>query len=537
MPETTRTPVFTRYELLDELGSGGMGAVYKARQKYVGRLVAFKVLPPALRNDAEALQRFEREAAALGRLKHPNVVTVFDAGVESGFPYLAMEFVEGKNLREVLQERGPLPVEEVCKLGIEMAEALDHVQSRGLVHRDLKPSNIILDPQGRSMLTDFGIAFTSTLPRITQGAMGTPEFMSPEQADGKTLDIRSDLYSLGVVLYECLAGRMPFQREGDSLTSLSKLLHEVLHAPPPPLHEQRPDVPAWLTEAIAKCMAKDPDDRFQTGAELADALCRAAGQHHKTPVPASLSEEAPPLQDEHASPPPEPAPTETPAVASTPPTDDVLEPQAPVESSSNHAPPVQPKAPDTTRTKRRQRRRPKAVKKKMHIQTTAPAPLQQESPLPKPAKTKPTATRTDKKAGRPRARIAFRLWLLLGLVPVLMILYEDFGAISLPEAFHTFHVLSLTPALTGAIVTFLAGSKQKSRVWRGLILGTFLGVLFTAALSIIMLEMEFGLGDFSDPSLYSDEALGASFLGVLIAVFSSVVTAIILGIKFRFSSR
>jgi serine/threonine protein kinase len=232
MPETVRTPIFTRYELIDELGSGGMGAVYKARQKFVGRLVAFKVLPPALRHDAEALQRFEREASALGRLIHPNVVTVFDAGIEGGFPYLAMEYVEGPNLRKVLQDQGRLPIDDVVRLGMEIGEALDHVQSRGLVHRDVKPSNILVKPDGAFVLTDFGIAFAATLPRITQGAMGTPEFMSPEQADGQPLDIRSDLYSLGVVLYECLAGAVPFRLDGESLTSLSHLLHQILHFSP-----------------------------------------------------------------------------------------------------------------------------------------------------------------------------------------------------------------------------------------------------------------------------------------------------------------
>ena len=272
MPETIRTPIFTRYELLEEIGSGGMGAVYKARQKYVGRLVAFKVLPPALRNDAEALQRFEREAGALGRLNHPNVVGVFDAGVEGGFPYLAMEYIEGKNLRQVLQERGRLSVEAVVRLGLEMADALDHIQRQGLVHRDIKPSNIILNPDGKAMLTDFGITFAATLPRMTQGTMGTPEFMSPEQADGQTLDIRSDLYSLGVVLYECLTGALPFQRQGDSLTSLSQLLNQVLREKPPRLQDRRPDAPASLAEAVHRCMEKNPQDRFQTGAALAEVL-------------------------------------------------------------------------------------------------------------------------------------------------------------------------------------------------------------------------------------------------------------------------
>ncbi len=234
MSETTRTPVFSRYELIEELGEGAFGAVYKARHRVMKRLVALKVLPPALRKDAETRERFEREAEALARLHHPHVVQIYDADIEQSFPYLAMEFVEGRDLRKVLQERKRLSVDEVIQLGTEMAQALDHVHSQGIVHRDVKPSNIMMGPDGHAKLTDFGIAFAATLPRITQGILGTPEFMSPEQVDGVTVDGRSDLYSLGVLLYECLTGTVPFQREGEGLTAMYALLKRIQEEAVPP---------------------------------------------------------------------------------------------------------------------------------------------------------------------------------------------------------------------------------------------------------------------------------------------------------------
>ena len=524
MHETIRTPVFTRYELLEELGQGGMGAVYKARQKYVGRMVAFKVLPPALRNDAEALQRFEREASALGRLQHPNVVGVFDAGVEGGFPYLAMEYIEGKNLRQVLQEKGRLSVEAVARLGLEMADALDHIQQQGLVHRDVKPSNIILEPSGKAKLTDFGIAFAATLPRITQGAMGTPEFMSPEQADGKTLDIRSDLYSLGVVLYECLTGAVPFQRDGDSLTSLSQLLNKVLGEAAPRLQDRRPDAPAWLAEAVHRCMEKNPDDRFQTGAALAGVLRANTGQEAAAPPvappptptlpepppapePPPVAQETPPPKSE--TPAPQPAPPR-PAAQKMP----VQEParEAPSQESTGsfayHADPVEiPDAP------------PSAL----------PVPAKE----PKPAK---PAKKARKKTKKPRARTAAKVWFFIGLFTFVLFILQ-FGPFSLGIGTIIFNVLCLTPVLTGALATLFSKSKKKKNdIVKGLLLGCITGLVFSfmITLAIVRLVLNMTIEDFF---LLDEVLLRFIYLGSIAAtVISGVLTSLFLGIRSLFSS-
>ncbi len=272
MAETIRTPVFSRYDVREKIGSGSMGAVYKALDRRLDRWVALKVLPPGLREHGESVERFKREARVLARLKHPGVASVYDANVESDFPYVVMEFVEGENLEEGLRRHGPMPVEEVVRLGVEMAEALAHIHSHRVVHRDVKTANIIIGPEGRAVLADFGIAFVASLPRLSQGTLGTPEYMSPEQADGRPVDGRSDLYSVGVVLYECLAGEVPFQREGESLSGLTDLLQRILACPPPSLRALRPDVPAWLAGVIERCLAKDPEERFTRAADLAAAL-------------------------------------------------------------------------------------------------------------------------------------------------------------------------------------------------------------------------------------------------------------------------
>ncbi|HMB92814.1 MAG TPA: protein kinase [Rhodothermales bacterium] len=511
--------MFSRYEILEELGHGGMGTVYKARQKFVGRLVAFKVLPPAMRQDAEALTRFEREAAALGRLKHPHLVSVFDAGVEGGFPYLAMEFVEGKNLREVLQERGPLPVAEVQRLGMELADALDHVQAQGLVHRDVKPSNILIDDAGRAVLTDFGIAFAATLPRITQGAMGTPEFMSPEQADGKPLDIRSDLYSLGIVFYECLTGRVPFERRGDSLTALSTLLHKILHEPPTLLPED--EIPAWMTGIVQRCLQKDPADRFQTGTDLVAAL-RAEATTEQAPV-VSL---------------PKPVTITPPSV------------------SNGHAPvsvPVEVTAPPTPEKSKPEKSWFKHRKKKTSTSSQKPAQPVVERPTPPAAQSTPLREdpvqeklvkhrekkaklkREAKRLKRPKAGTAFKVWLLMGLIMVAAILSQDDSMIPLAYGLLMLNFFSLTPAVTGTLVSLLSVSKEKSRIWRGIFVGGLLGMLCSWAFSAGLLAGAEYLG--YSTSLHEENQLFSFLylLGLASAGTSALITGLVLGIKFMFS--
>ncbi len=272
MAETIRTPVFQRYEVKEKIGSGGMGTVYRARDVNLDRWVALKVLPPGLQDQDEALERFRREARALARLKHPHVAAVYDAHVEHGFPYLVMEFIEGETLEQRLQRRGRLSVAEVVRLGIELADALEHIHSHRIVHRDVKTANVILGPDGRAVLADFGIALVATLPRISHGGMGTPEYMSPEQAEGRDLDGRSDLYSLGVVLYECLTGTVPFQRAGASLADLTALMQHIVATPMPDPREVATEIPDGLVEILTRCTAKRPEDRFPSGRALAEAL-------------------------------------------------------------------------------------------------------------------------------------------------------------------------------------------------------------------------------------------------------------------------
>jgi len=285
MSETTRTPLFSRYEVFDRLGAGGWGVVYRARHKLMGRRIALKVLPPDFRQDTESLERFKREAAALARLDHPHIARIYDADVEQNVPYLAMELIDGEDLHKTLAARQRLSVADTIRLGTEMADALDHVHRAGLVHRDVKPSNIIIRSTGEAVLTDFGIAFAASLPRITREMPGTPEYMSPEQVEGRTVDGRSDVYSLGVVLYECLTGTVPFQRKGDSLTGLNALVQQILSGEALTLHTLRPEVPVWLAEVVGRCLAKKPEDRFPYSRALAEALHQGA-----TPEPPEPSE-------------------------------------------------------------------------------------------------------------------------------------------------------------------------------------------------------------------------------------------------------
>ncbi|MEM1126661.1 MAG: serine/threonine-protein kinase [Bacteroidota bacterium] len=272
MPQTLRTPVFHRYEVRLRIGSGGMGTVYRAYDREGERPVALKVLPPGLQDDPEAMERFRREAAALGRVRHPGVAEVFEASVAQGFPYLAMAFVAGPTLEDRLRTDGLLPISEAIQLAQQVAEALDAIHAAGIVHRDIKTSNIVLGRDGQAVLVDFGIAYRESLPRLSHGAVGTPEYMSPEQADGAPLDGRSDLYSLGVVLFECLTGQVPFPRQGESVAEVLDLLDRVQTGPVASARAQRPEVPVWLDRLVARCLAKRPEDRYATGQALVHAL-------------------------------------------------------------------------------------------------------------------------------------------------------------------------------------------------------------------------------------------------------------------------
>jgi serine/threonine protein kinase len=277
-----------RYHLLGPLGSGGMGTVYKARHRRMDRVVALKVIHPRLLRNPEAVERFHREAKAAARLTHPNIVAAHDADQAGGCHFLVMEFVEGQSLAAAVAGRGPLGVAEACGYARQAAAGLQHAFENGMVHRDIKPQNLMLTPQGRVKVLDFGLAHvvgdpdpvapahpgdtSEAIPAagLTRAStvLGTPDYMAPEQvADPRRVDIRTDVYALGCTLYYLLAGRPPFPwgTPADKLAA-----HRGQE--PPSLTAVRPDVPPGLAIVVGRMLAKDPADRFQTPAEVADAL-------------------------------------------------------------------------------------------------------------------------------------------------------------------------------------------------------------------------------------------------------------------------
>jgi len=262
-----------KYEIQAELGRGGMGAVYRGYDEMLDRSVAVKVLAPHLVWEKEFVERFVREARAAAKLKHPNIVTIHDVGQEGGWYYFVMEYLEGRTLTDLIQDRGPMGVEEALRVLRPLADALDYAHHRGLVHRDVKPGNVIVDPAGPVTLTDFGIVRAAQETRLTATGtiVGTPEYMSPEQAKGLAVGAHSDQYSLAVVAYEMLSGQVPFEAE-----STLALLHKIAYDPPPPLHQARPDLPVEMEQVLVKALAKEPGDRYATVSAFVDALERAS---------------------------------------------------------------------------------------------------------------------------------------------------------------------------------------------------------------------------------------------------------------------
>jgi serine/threonine protein kinase len=259
------------YQIVQELGRGGMAVVYKAWQPSLERFVALKVLPEYFQHDPEFLARFDREAKAAARLSHPNIIIIHDTGTVDGVHYIAMEYVEGGSLRDRLAS-GPLSLKETQSILAQVASALDYAHDRGLIHRDIKPANILFTSDGRPKVSDFGIARASDATHLTRTGvlMGTPEYMAPEQAEGRPVDHRTDLYALGVLLYEMLTGRAPFQG-----TTPHATLHAVIYEPPPPPHQIMPGLSPAVEAVVLKAIAKQPEKRFQLGADMASALARA----------------------------------------------------------------------------------------------------------------------------------------------------------------------------------------------------------------------------------------------------------------------
>ncbi|MFC7442389.1 Stk1 family PASTA domain-containing Ser/Thr kinase [Laceyella putida] len=261
-----------RYEIVSRVGGGGMAVVYKAKDLLLHRYVAIKVLSEALSNDSEFIRRFSREAQAAASLSHPNVVNVYDVGKDGYTHYIVMELVEGPTLKQYILERGPLPVQEAANIAMQICDGLAHAHENQIVHRDIKPHNILLGSNGRAKVTDFGIARAASSSTITQqgSVMGSVHYFSPEQARGGVIGEKSDLYSLGIVLYEMLTGRLPF--DGDSAISIA--LKHLQEQPDDPRHFNE-KIPDNMADIIMKALDKDPNKRFASAREMMHALQQA----------------------------------------------------------------------------------------------------------------------------------------------------------------------------------------------------------------------------------------------------------------------
>jgi predicted Ser/Thr protein kinase len=341
--DIVRDALKDEYEIEKELGRGGMAIVFKARDKSLEREVAIKVLPFSLSFDAEFVERFQREARTAGKLEHPNIIPIYRVGKSGRVIYFVMKFIRGKSLSAVVEARGALPPAELKRVLIECARGLGFAHKHGIVHRDIKPDNIMFDELGQAIVTDFGIAKAQSGARLTGTGMsiGTPHYMSPEQARAQNLDGRSDLYSLGVVGYQCLTGHVPFDGE-DSFSIGYKHIMEELPTPPLEHADQRE-----LYAIIQKMMAKKPDDRYQTAEEVVHAFESLGGmsgasmqdlatmptraiEPMKAPAPAMASAATTPLPRASASmmkKPEEPAAAAPPAAA--PPKGPAARPAAP----------------------------------------------------------------------------------------------------------------------------------------------------------------------------------------------------------------
>ena len=277
-----------QFQILQKIGTGGMGAVYKALQPAMNRMVGVKILHPKLTNRKDLVARFRREARAMSHLTHPNTVKVFLYGeLEDGSLYIIMEFLDGKNMNQTVRAEGPMPMERALPILIQVCGALEEAHRAGIIHRDLKPENIFLCQQGGlkdyAKVLDFGLAKVTEREMrpgsiiLTQEGMvfGTPEFMSPEQAQGKTLTASSDIYSLATILYEALTGKLPFEAK----TAMDFLSHHVSHKPIGLSHRvPGRTFPPLLDKIISRALAKKPEERFASAADFAAAMLHRAGE-------------------------------------------------------------------------------------------------------------------------------------------------------------------------------------------------------------------------------------------------------------------
>jgi len=273
---------FGRYEILDKLGEGAMGVVYRARDASLGRVVALKMLSADLGAEEELNQRFQREAEAIGRLSHPNIVTVYDVGEASGQLYMAMELLEGDDLRSLIEKRANVALPDRVRILVQICAGIAYAHSRGVVHRDIKPANILVGSDGRVKILDFGLARVSSRSTITRRGviLGTPDYMAPEQAMGKGVDRRSDVFSAGAVFYEFLTLEKPFKGK-----TLHAVLYQIISDDPEPVLTLNPEIPVRLAAVVHRMLLKDAEKRYGTMeevghdlAELHTALRRSGGR-------------------------------------------------------------------------------------------------------------------------------------------------------------------------------------------------------------------------------------------------------------------
>jgi serine/threonine-protein kinase len=263
-----------RYEVLEEIGHGAMGVVFRARDPLIDRIVAIKTIHVGLsRVEAEEFQkRFDREARSAGRLNHPNIVTIYDVGKSGDVAYFAMELLEGQSLREILDSGVVLPPSTIADIAAQVADGLASAHEAGVIHCDIKPANIVVLASGLAKITDFGIAMLPTGSRSFVGSVvGSPKYISPERVVGRPVDARSDVFSLGAVLYEMLTGTAPFAG-----TALDEILHNVINHTPEPPTRRNPSLPAAFDAIVARALAKHPDDRYQSAREMSADLRQLA---------------------------------------------------------------------------------------------------------------------------------------------------------------------------------------------------------------------------------------------------------------------
>ena len=262
------------YRIIDRIGSGGMAEVYKAEQTSLGRLVAIKKLKAPLAENPEMLERFFREGKSAAHLQHENIVQVYQMGEAQGEHYLVMEYVEGRDLKNVLKTSGPLPWEIACLIVRQVAQGLDFAHQRGYIHRDIKPGNIMLSSQGEVKIMDFGIVRRVDSELTQTGSfLGTPSYMSPEQLKGEGVSPKSDLFSLGVVLYELVSGEKPFKAENEA-----SLVQKIINQKPSSVRKHNPLVPRRVWRIIKRLLQKNPRKRFASAQELIESLDRILGK-------------------------------------------------------------------------------------------------------------------------------------------------------------------------------------------------------------------------------------------------------------------